>query len=107
MCEVFCRLWMCFFFLMLRRPPRSTRTDPLVPYTTLFRSLAGKIFEAGVVAVGAIGGEGLAAAFELDAMLAVMAFISALGVEIRLHFQLVMFGLGRRDRKSTRLNSSH
>src|SRR3546814_19882908 len=27
-----------FFFLMLRRPPRSTRTDTLVPYTTLFRS---------------------------------------------------------------------
>src|SRR3546814_6734092 len=26
------------FFLMLRRPPRSTRTDPLFPYTTLFRS---------------------------------------------------------------------
>src|SRR3546814_4783128 len=31
-CEV------CFFFLMIRRPPRSTRTDTLLPYTTLFRS---------------------------------------------------------------------
>src|SRR3546814_11604963 len=31
---------MCFFFffLMIRRPPRSTRTDTLFPYTTLFRS---------------------------------------------------------------------
>src|SRR3546814_1382426 len=30
------------FFLMIRRPPRSTRTDTLCPYTTLFRSgLAG------------------------------------------------------------------
>src|SRR3546814_1000396 len=28
-----------FFFLMRRRPPRSTRTDTLFPYTTLFRSL--------------------------------------------------------------------
>src|SRR3546814_15495732 len=28
---------MCFF-LMIRRPPRSTRTDTLFPYTTLFRS---------------------------------------------------------------------
>src|SRR3546814_13616738 len=28
-----------FFFLRLRRPPRSTRTDTLFPYTTLFRSL--------------------------------------------------------------------
>src|SRR3546814_14240391 len=27
-----------FFFLMDRRPPRSTRTDTLFPYTTLFRS---------------------------------------------------------------------
>src|SRR3546814_12173720 len=30
--------WLCFFFLMIRRPPRSTRTDTLFPYTTLFRS---------------------------------------------------------------------
>src|SRR3546814_6010494 len=28
------------FFLMIRRPPRSTRTDTLFPYTTLFRSPA-------------------------------------------------------------------
>src|SRR3546814_17584337 len=28
------------FFLMRRRPPRSTRTDTLFPYTTLFRSAA-------------------------------------------------------------------
>src|SRR3546814_15606320 len=28
-----------FFFLMIRRPPRSTRTDTLFPYTTLFLSL--------------------------------------------------------------------
>src|SRR3546814_19701375 len=27
-----------FFFLIIRRPPRSTRTDTLFPYTTLFRS---------------------------------------------------------------------
>src|SRR3546814_10239956 len=29
---------MFFFFLSIRRPPRSTRTDTLFPYTTLFRS---------------------------------------------------------------------
>src|SRR3546814_5591031 len=29
---------MYFFFLMIRRPPRSTLTDTLFPYTTLFRS---------------------------------------------------------------------
>src|SRR3546814_12828016 len=31
-------MFLCFFFLMIRRPPRSTRTDTLFPYTTLFRS---------------------------------------------------------------------
>src|SRR3546814_16357293 len=31
---------MFIFFLMIRRPPRSTRTDTLFPYTTLFRSFA-------------------------------------------------------------------
>src|SRR3546814_15872822 len=48
-----CRMWMMasvsvpvnyfvsFFFLMIRRPPRSTRTDTLFPYTTLFRSYVG------------------------------------------------------------------
>src|SRR3546814_12993872 len=30
--------FLAFFFLMIRRPPRSTRTDTLFPYTTLFRS---------------------------------------------------------------------
>src|SRR6056297_3634269 len=32
-----------FFFLMIRRPARSTRTDTLFPYTTLFRSRCGRI----------------------------------------------------------------
>src|SRR3546814_5421192 len=32
-----------FFFLMIRRPPRSTRTDTLFPYTTLFRSSQANI----------------------------------------------------------------
>src|SRR3546814_12814213 len=31
-------LCLFIFFLMIRRPPRSTRTDTLFPYTTLFRS---------------------------------------------------------------------
>src|SRR3546814_16563594 len=33
-----CFFCFLFFFLMIRRPPRSTRTDTLFPYTTLFRS---------------------------------------------------------------------
>src|SRR3546814_17299247 len=38
------------FFLMIRRPPRSTRTDTLFPYTTLFRS----VIDAAVVAFGVV-----------------------------------------------------
>src|SRR3546814_11328491 len=33
-----CSVLSIIFFLMIRRPPRSTRTDTLFPYTTLFRS---------------------------------------------------------------------
>src|SRR3546814_14471901 len=40
-----------FFFLMIRRPPRSTRTDPLFPYTTLFRSAPRRSASGGSGAV--------------------------------------------------------
>src|SRR3546814_10220902 len=43
------------FFLMLRRPPRSTRTDTLFPYTTLFRSYLSPP-ETTVAAAGARAG---------------------------------------------------
>src|SRR3546814_14059217 len=36
-----------FSFLMIRRPPRSTRTDTLFPYTTLFRSPSGTMMRIG------------------------------------------------------------
>src|SRR3546814_18966224 len=37
MLSILCYVYL-FFFVMIRRPPRSTRTDTLFPYTTLFRS---------------------------------------------------------------------
>src|SRR3546814_14863200 len=37
-CLPYVLVLLLFFFLMIRRPPRSTRTDTLFPYTTLFRS---------------------------------------------------------------------
>src|SRR3546814_6764710 len=48
------------FFLMIRRPPRSTRTDTLFPYTTLFRSSvivirqppASRLNESGIRSIG-------------------------------------------------------
>src|SRR3546814_5868905 len=39
--------YVCFFFLMIRRPPRSTRSDTLFPYTTLFRSVP--VLPGGIV----------------------------------------------------------
>src|SRR3546814_4754882 len=42
-----------FFFLMIRRPPRSTRTDTLFPYTTLFRSAQDLVGGTRVDVVGA------------------------------------------------------
>src|SRR3712207_7492865 len=82
-----------FFFLMIRRPPRST----LFPYTTLFRSLdaaGSEVRDDGARAVRA--DPGLVARMAGDGVLAV---------------DLVdpdrVLDLARRDRKSTRLNSSH
>src|SRR3546814_14355014 len=60
-------IFLFFFFLMIRRPPRSTRTDTLFPYTTLFRSvvntgddatrangLRGEIFQSKTLGVGGL-----------------------------------------------------
>src|SRR3546814_14914766 len=49
-----CSCFLCLFFLMNRRPPRSTRTDTLFPYTTLFRSVGldgGYVFDLPAVRV--------------------------------------------------------
>src|SRR3546814_20052503 len=48
--------FLLFFFLMIRRPPRSTRTDTLFPYTTLFRSIAHEVQAALREVVGCAGG---------------------------------------------------
>src|SRR3546814_8158357 len=48
---------------MIRRPPRSTRTDTLFPYTTLFRSLAERVFRSAFGRLLGLGGfeQGVAA----------------------------------------------
>src|SRR3546814_10999982 len=83
------------FFLMLRRPPRSTRTDTLFPYTTLFRS--GRHHPSDHRHGDDREDEGGAAdAHILSPCCPFSAQRSASISSAR-----------RRDRKSTRLNSSH
>src|SRR3546814_555117 len=68
------------FFLMIRRPPRSTRTDTLFPYTTLFRSAQrGALF--GLVAVVA-GHQQVQAALARDLVDAADQFGEELAVQI-------------------------
>src|SRR3546814_13269439 len=87
--------YLCFFFfLMIRRPPRSTRTDTLFPYTTLFRSQekAREVALRGKAQLGRDLGD--------------LALAGGQARDRRFHAQHVEIG-ARRDRKSTRLNSSH
>src|SRR3546814_13330194 len=82
-----------FFFLRIRRPPRSTRTDTLFPYTTLFRSHELARFEDVGRAV-LIAAAGPVHQADRD--------------QRRIGAHHVEEAEGRRiDRKSTRLNSSH
>src|SRR3546814_13399186 len=120
---------------MIRRPPRSTRTDTLFPYTTLFRSEIG---DAGLVAalvdrplddridqfavaflgfeegrVESAGRRTIGRDFRRLLPVSVRIGIEVVArLHARVHRGLVDAELGAesiggRDRKSTRLNSSH
>src|SRR3546814_19098332 len=95
--SVICIYVVLFFFLMIRRPPRSTRTDTLFPYTTLFRSVRREIEEQATV--DTIRARAIAV-YSAD-VLNKRSLITVESAETR--------GDPRRDRdrKSTRLNSSH
>src|SRR3546814_4269417 len=83
---------------MLRRPPRSTRTDTLFPYTTLFRSGSVELFEH-LVAGAPLSQEALADLTEdLDAIMgADLGAAQCLG-ELRTDIRIVQFALGGLDR---------
>src|SRR3546814_17769447 len=95
-----------FFFLRIRRPPISTRTDTLFPYTTLFRSDGAARFGADVrlpnmvyasVRRGPPGGGRLVSA-DVKAGQALRGVLKIIRKER---------WIAAPDRKSTRLNSSH
>src|SRR3546814_17373721 len=92
-----------FFFLMIRRPPRSTRTDTRFPYTTLFRSLR-EVVER-VTALPGVGDASFAAMPILGSGLWGSGIVVE-GVTIREGDPEPLRNVVG-DRKSTRLNSSH
>src|SRR3546814_14859920 len=99
---------------MIRRPPRSTRTDTLFPYTTLFRSADGVAFNCAIltqtandnqmslVQDGSDNQALLTQNGDGNSMSAVQT-----GAGNRLAWTQSGNGLSSPDRKSTRLNSSH
>src|SRR3546814_16849171 len=105
-----------FFFLMIRLPPRSTRTDTLFPYTTLFRS------DFGVMGRARFKHFWPPAAAEIDrhnpdtgdpvfrdrdrCTEAAARLVEQRRGNARWRF-VARPGRDHRDRKSTRLNSSH
>src|SRR3546814_17085436 len=93
----------CFFF-MIRRPPISTRTDTLSPYTTLFRSVLHEFSSlAGVredVTDIVLNVKQVALRMESD-------FAKRLQLSATGPGEVTAGQIGLTDRKSTRLNSSH
>src|SRR3546814_20310158 len=87
------------FFLMIRRPPRSTRTDTLFPYTTLFRSAALELAQDGE---DLVGGALLHLRHHRGGGASHEALADSQGGPAGIGSRQ-----GREDRKSTRLNSSH
>src|SRR3712207_8386594 len=81
-----------FFFLMIRRPPRST----LFPYTTLFRSERVLDVRLEAEALTEVGGRVVGRWHALQSNPYAASRAASLGIVY-----------GSRDRKSTRLNSSH
>src|SRR3546814_10510498 len=111
---------------MIRRPPRSTRTDTLFPYTTLFRSYGGRNREIDVAfdlvrlqafsislaeARGALAASdvGLNLSGPVEAgKLERLRYAGELGSAAAVRDLVIGVRNGRTiDRKSTRLNSSH
>src|SRR3546814_15761933 len=99
---------------MLRPPPRSTRTDTPFPYTTLFRSFT-RAAEEGVVDPAHSLHVGMRGTMRMPGIL---EHTCSLGYEVVTGTELFGRGIGEtaadirrrmagRDRKSTRLNSSH
>src|SRR3546814_15373848 len=97
---------------MIRRPPRSTRTAPILPYTTLFRSPPA--IQSAAEGTGMKRGHDLSGVMKFATSPAWGEHLGeALGDHLGLAMEEFDFGADEladivgEDRKSTRLNSSH
>src|SRR3546814_17697197 len=106
-------MFLLFFFLMIRRPTRSTRTDTRFPYTTLFRSQDDDVVDVGdkEQAHGLQRGGDHVHVFCVPSGSTVASVVglegSAPAWSLRQPSSGRRCGVMPRDRKSTRLNSSH
>src|SRR3546814_20937660 len=101
-----CEVSWYYMLLMILLPPSSTLTDTLVPYTTLFRAAAGLVGASFIPGVGE--------ALDLYTLFAPESAwweralsLGSLGLSVFTLGTSPNFGAVGRDRKSTRLNSSH
>src|SRR3546814_15303069 len=96
----FCYFSNRVFFLMIRRPPRSTRTDTLFPYTTLFRSDIMEIMEETIKNVVSKMSKYYLINLEDN---------EKIKTELESKFEILPYKecVAELDRKSTRLNSSN
>src|SRR3546814_11704759 len=104
-----------FFLLIARRPPRTTRPDPRLPYTTLFRSrvidhLAVLLRDGDVTERHAVHALDVVRREEVHVLVVLGELEGDVGdhdtERQRLDADLLV-GVLALDRKSTRLNSSH
>src|SRR3546814_16936536 len=96
MCFLIYTLMICIFFLMTRRPPRSTSPDTLLPYTTLFRStfwkktasvLSGTLVAQAIPLVGTLIVARLFAPADFGVFAAWLAIVNVLSVVLTARFE--------------------
>src|SRR3546814_10876176 len=104
---------------MIRRPPRSTRTDTLFPYTTLFQGALAAAYQLGyrialiVAGAGALliaADHGWLVSYLCMAALGLVGITTVLLIREPIHTDVRITPPQEarvQDRKSTRLNSSH
>src|SRR3546814_21197134 len=102
-------VFILFFFLTMRRPPGATRTDTLFPYTTLVRSprRSGELLRGGCLAAVDAGERVSRIAQALTQRSVIGHGQSPRRPRLASARTADLQKANHRDRKSTRLNSSH